>query len=955
MARRSHHRKHTTAVAGVGSQLARGIVPDADQENLTPAQRYAAAKREREQRKSLAYQFAQRFDFPLDDFQNQALQALEAGDNVLVAAPTGAGKTVIADFAVYLAQQRNLKAFYTTPIKALSNQKYHDLVAQYGRENVGLLTGDISINSEANIVVMTTEVLRNMLYENSVTLTALRYVVFDEIHFLGDQFRGQVWEESIIHLPQSVKIVGLSATVSNIEDFGAWIESVRGHTRLIISETRPVPLEQSVMVQTGRGGAPELFDLYDEPSREDRGDGEPQGGDSRDGLRRGGGQASSRATSSRTKPTKPAALRVNPQLLARLRRLDDMSARRDFDQHRRHSHGSSRSGRNRGYHQAHRPWPQRWEVVDELDYRDLLPGIFFIFSRMGCEKAVDECMQAGLSLTSDHEYRLIGEIADEMAYNAMSEQDLRMLHYRSFKHALQNGFACHHAGMIALFREIVEKVFEQGLVKVVFATETLALGINMPARSVVIERLDKFNGVARVPLTPGQYTQLTGRAGRRGIDDEGHAIVVDHEGFEPAGLAAMSSRRVYPLHSQFQATFNMAVNLLAHSDLATAHRTLDMSFAQWEANESAEQMQKELASFEEALAGYEKAFACDRGDFKEFLELRLRLSDLEKGERRRIKHTQFKTPQDKKKALERLDRKIRQVRQRERNHPCATCPDLDKHVQWGMRWVKANKRYQLLKDRFESRTGVVSRRFDLICRVLESLGYLRRPEAQAVPQGLTVTEAHAVPEAQAASAAPDYQRDNIGLDASHSRTAGTYELTWRGELLRRLFSEHDLFLAQCMIEGTFRRLDAQGLAAVLSGVIYEARRSDEARIRHYPGGRNGKIARAIEHMDDVWDDLEYTVEQAGLPQLPEVNWGLVEPIFRWSGDATLTEALSGTMIQPGDFVRSCKRLLDVLGQVREAAEQLGDDQLADTAQRSTEIINRGVVAYSGLDAQDELE
>ena len=932
MARRSHHRKHNHDVSGISADLARGIIPDADQENLTPAQRYAAAKKQREQRKTLAYQFASRFDFPLDDFQQQALRALEAGDNVLVAAPTGAGKTVIADFAVYLAQQRNLKAFYTTPIKALSNQKYHDLVAQYGRQNVGLLTGDISINSEANIVVMTTEVLRNMLYENSVTLTALRYVVFDEIHFLGDQFRGQVWEESIIHLPSSVKIVGLSATVSNIEDFGAWIESVRGHTRLIISENRPVPLQQSVMVQTGRGGAPELFDLYDEDETRTSSD--------------------QKAHASVRSPRTPAALRVNPQLLARLRRLDDMSARRDFDKHRR------RSGRSRGSDHVHRPWPQRWEVVDELDYRNLLPGIFFIFSRLGCEKAVEECMHAGLSLTSDHEYRLIGQIADEMAYTAMSEQDLRMLGYKSFKHALQNGFACHHAGMIALFREIVEKVFEQGLVKVVFATETLALGINMPARSVVIERLDKFNGVARVPLTPGQYTQLTGRAGRRGIDDEGHAIVVDHEGFEPAGLAAMSSRRVYPLHSQFQATFNMAVNLLAHSDLATAHRTLDRSFAQWEANESAEQMEKELASYEEALSGYEKAFACDYGDFKEFLELRQQLSNLEKGERRRIKHTQFTTPQEKKKALERLDRKIRQVRLKERNHPCANCPDIDKHLQWGMRWLKANKRYALLKDRFLSRTGVVSRRFDLICRVLESLGYLTRPHTSSSATSNSNADNMATSSLATSSSTtnsatvPDFQHDNVGLSASLSRTAGNYELTWRGQLLRRLFSEHDLFLAECMVEDAFHRLDAQSLAAVLSGVIYEARRSDEARVRHFPGGRKGAIARTIDYMDDVWDDLEYTVEQAGLPQLPEVNWGLVEPIYRWSADATLNEALSGTLIQPGDFVRSCKRLLDVLGQVRQAAEQLGDEQLAHTAQRSTEIINRGVVAYSSLDSQD---
>lgn len=211
---------------------------------------------------SVAARFADRMPFELDAFQQDANEALEAGSNVLVAAPTGAGKTVVADFAIYLAQQRNVKAFYTTPIKALSNQKYHDLVDMYGADKVGLLTGDTSINSEADIVVMTTEVLRNMLYEHSTTLNALGYVILDEVHYLADRFRGPIWEEVIIHLPQSVRIIGLSATVSNVEDFADWIESVRGDTKLVVSEHRPVPLDQYVLLQKDPRTEPELFDLY---------------------------------------------------------------------------------------------------------------------------------------------------------------------------------------------------------------------------------------------------------------------------------------------------------------------------------------------------------------------------------------------------------------------------------------------------------------------------------------------------------------------------------------------------------------------------------------------------------------------------------------------------------------------------------------------------------------------
>ena len=250
----THHRRHGNNDTGTY---------DAEMTTaLSPAQRYAAFKQTQAKRQSVSSRFARSMPFELDDFQVKANDALEAGDNVLVAAPTGAGKTVVADFAIYLAQERNVKAFYTTPIKALSNQKYHDLVETYGPDRVGLLTGDTSINSEADIVVMTTEVLRNMLYEHSMTLDALRYVILDEVHYLADRFRGPVWEEVIIHLPQSVRIIGLSATVSNVEDFSKWIESVRGDTTLVVSEKRPVPLEQHVLVQADDHTEPELIDLY---------------------------------------------------------------------------------------------------------------------------------------------------------------------------------------------------------------------------------------------------------------------------------------------------------------------------------------------------------------------------------------------------------------------------------------------------------------------------------------------------------------------------------------------------------------------------------------------------------------------------------------------------------------------------------------------------------------------
>jgi ATP-dependent RNA helicase HelY len=814
----------------------------------------------------------------LDDFQSKALTSLEEGNNVLVAAPTGAGKTVVADFAIYLARHKNVKAFYTTPIKALSNQKYHDLVEEYGENQVGLLTGDTSINSEANIVVMTTEVLRNMIYERSTTLDALRYVILDEIHFLGDRFRGQVWEEVIIHLPQSVKIVGLSATVSNIEDFGAWIESVRGATSLIVSETRPVPLDQSVMLQPSRHREPEIFDLYQ--SSVD----------------------SSRQSAQRKSP------RVNPELISRVRELDRMAQRRSPERESRRGGRNHHSSRNDHSHSsAHRFTPSRWAVVDELDYLDLLPGIYFIFSRAGCDAAVEQCLHAGLELTTDAEARRIRQIADGMVSGTMSTQDLKALHYSSFRFALEQGFAAHHAGMVSLFREIVEKVFEEGLIRVVFATETLALGINMPARSVVIEKLEKFNGSDHVPLTPGEYTQLTGRAGRRGTDVIGHAVVVDHANFDPTALAALSSRRVYPLHSQFSPSFNMAVNLLNVHDYDTARRTLDQSFAQWEASESSTDLEASIATLEETLKGYEEAFACDFGDFKEFLQLRSTLTDLERSARRKLKHTQFSSDKARKKAFAALDDQIAHTRKAERNHPCRNCPDLSKHLKWGNRWLREHKELMRLQNRYEYRTGMVARRFDLICSVLKDLDYLR-----------------------------DDKR-------SHG-----FELTWRGQVLRRLYTEKDLLLAECLIGGVFDDLTAQELAAVMSGVIYESRRSSSSEPRHFPGGRNGAIAVAATHMSEIWEDLSYTLEDANLDPPEKLDFGIVEAIFDWSAEKPLARVLDENDFGPGDFVRTCKRLCDVLGQLETAVDYIPQSsRLRDVAREAYDLINRGVVAYSG--------
>src|SRR5580693_7290663 len=551
-------------------------------ETASPADRYAASRRRREADGARLTEFQALYDFEFDDFQLAACRALDSGHGVLVAAPTGSGKTVAGEFAVHLALAQGRKCFYTTPVKALSNQKYNDLVRRYSAATVGLLTGDNSINSEAPVVVMTTEVLRNMLYAGSPTLAGLGFVVLDEVHYLADRFRGAVWEEVIIHLDQSVQLTALSATVSNAEEFGDWLAQVRGGTTVIVDEHRPVPLWQHMLV----GGR--LCDLFMEagPGRGDR----------------------------------ERRARVSPELL-RLARRDDWAARKAPG---RPARGGRRPTRFRA--------PRRPEVIARLDSAGLLPAITFIFSRAGCEAAVRQCLDAGVRLTTADEAAAITEIAERRTRD-IPESDLPVLGYLEWLTGLQRGIAAHHAGMLPTFKEVVEELFEAGLVRAVFATETLALGINMPARTVVIERLDKWNGEAHADLTPGEYTQLTGRAGRRGIDVEGHAVVIWHPGMDPAAVAGLAGTRTYPLNSSFRPSYNMAVNLVGQVGRRRSAALLEASFAQFQADRGVAGLARQERRVRSELTGL--ADGCERGDIAGYAALRAQLSALEGDQARR--------------------------------------------------------------------------------------------------------------------------------------------------------------------------------------------------------------------------------------------------------------------------------------------------------------------------------
>jgi ATP-dependent RNA helicase HelY len=880
--------------------------------------------------------FARQFPFPLDDFQVRAAQALEEGESVLVAAPTGSGKTVVAEFGIERALSRHLKAFYTTPLKALSNQKFGDFARRWGEHRVGLLTGDNSINSEATVVVMTTEVLRNMLYESSDTLDGLGTVVMDEVHYLQDPYRGAVWEEILIHLPLSVSVVCLSATVSNAEEFGEWIGALRGPTRVVIEERRPVPLENLYLV--GR----ELHPMHVEHQ---------------------------------------GHLNPNPYLVS----LDKRELRVTHRQRR--SSGTwvtSHQGRPR---EGHRRFyvPRREEVVRRLDEEGMLPAIYFVFSRAGCDASVRYLMEAGVRLTTREQERRILEIADTQAA-WIDVEELSALGYFELREALGAGIAAHHAGMLPVFKEIVEDLFAAGLVKVVFATETLSLGINMPAKTVVIEDLWKFSGERHELLTPGEYTQLTGRAGRRGIDEKGNAVVLYQTQVPFERVAGLASTRTYELRSSFRPSYNMTVNLVRNYTLEEAHHLLNSSFGQFLADRSVVTLERQAERDRAYLDGYLTSMACDRGDFAEYWELRERgkrireqasrsrdrdrvqqardtLAALRPGdvifvpsERRRglavVLGTREGRPtlltQDRRyfrasasdfedlgppQPVARIElprsgsarsqrfrrdiaaelARLRPQRPRARaawpdpaaqsraaelerlseQHSCHSCPDRADHERWARRATKLQHELAALDRRIRSRTETLGRQFDRVLAVLEALGYVER-----------------------------------------------FGLTAKGEQLRRIYGEGDLLVVESLSEGLFDTLSPSEMAALVSTMVYESRERTPRRTDIPTAAlrsRFQELTRLRENVRRVEDRLQVALSR-------DLDPGFVPTIFEWAEGKPLDDVLAASGSSAGDFVRNCKQLLDLLRQIEEVAEP----DVAGLARQAHQAVNRSVVAYTGL-------
>ncbi len=896
-------------------------------------------------------QFESGLAFALDAFQVEAMDALDLGASVVVAAPTGSGKTVIAEYAIAQALASGQRAYYTAPIKALSNQKYRDLVERHGAVNVGLLTGDTSVNEGAPIVVMTTEVLRNMIHAGNRSLADLRYVVMDEVHFLQDTYRGPVWEEIIISTPPEVDLVCLSATVSNARDLADWVSSVRGTTRAIVHTERPVELTQLYLV--GHRGNHDV-DVYE--------------------TFVGG--------------------RPNPKL----QRLDAQTA-------------SARDVGRRGRDGSPVTTPRRTDIVEMLHYEDLLPAIYFIFSRAACDEAMRNCLHGGVRLTHPDERAEIRAIV-QAKVAGLSDTDLEALDFETFLAALENGTAAHHAGMIPPFKEAVEACFTEGLAKVVFATETLALGINMPARTVVIEKLSKFNGAGNSTLTAGEFTQLTGRAGRRGLDPHGYAATLWSPYMSFDDVAELANKRTYELRSAFRPTYNMAANLIRRSSREQAEHFLRLSFAQYQiddqlvrANASADRMNREIAVARTAMH-------CERGDVLDYVTTRRstgnraarrtaeRASRIAEPKHARAQHDSdligralaaaqpgavLRYQPDDVHSDERHGVVVMSTSTRGTDRVTVRAltlsggtlnltpetigspPEVVGHVSVPVPYNPQSKHFQKqLTTNFNRYLGDSGRR---------SGGRFRPPaEPLDVPDDTTGSAdgvagcpdlAHHLAAAATIDRLEADLKRNTKTSAHRSNslvdqlnrvldllddmgcTSG-WALTDSGRTLAGVFHECDLLIADCVRAGVFDGLKPADVAALASVFVHEQRgpsRGDETLPRAFPAGlvdRWWRIAHRAERLNE-----RESAHDLQLTRRPDPGFAAIA--HGWARGRNLSTVMAQDDITGGDLVRTMKALIDLLRQLGEVAPEAAT---RDAAREAAQQLFRGVVSASSTVTAD---
>ncbi len=734
------------------------------------------------------------FPFELDDFQKEACKCIENKESVVVCAPTGAGKTVIAEFAIQCALKNDERIFYTTPLKALSNQKFNDFSQKYGADKVGLLTGDSSFNRNAQIVVMTTEVFRNMLYctnfgSISDNMQKVRYVVLDEVHYMNDEQRGTVWEESIIYCPTDVQIIALSATVANADKLTEWINTVHSKTKLINTDFRPVPLR---------------YYYFDS-----------------------------------SQPNTILPLLSPGGLLNKKIRPEKKEFRR--------------GPRGRAQQKSHVK-----DVVRNLYEKDMLPAIYFTFSRKKCDEQMEKC--ASLCLVTKQEQEEIKRIIDE--YIAENPYLYKNKHIEF----LLQGVASHHAGLLPSWKVLVEKLFQKGLIKVVFATETLAAGINMPARSTVISSISKRTDDGHRMLTASEFLQMSGRAGRRGMDEVGYVTIVGTPFQSPQEVADLVLSDANPLESRFAPSYSMVLNLLQRFTLDEAKELILKSFGYFSSNsrliglttqqELNNEKIKEVSEFRcwckltnKDLQEYNKV----RNIYVQNRQIAKTIRKQEKGKHRPLPPEAIAFEQTVKEQLNKMH-----------SFNCDTCKLYKKHMKSLDLLERYQKRGEQLAKEIDNQRDIFWNKFLSHRNVLSIYGYLQ---------------------------------DDFPTD--------------KGKTASQIRSENELFLAEILFSGVLDNLTPAELASVICAITTEDMRAD--MYSQLPLSQ--KVRKTLNKIKDIRRKLERVQNENNVDDCMYINSFYCALIEMWANGAEWDEIINQVEMGEGDIVRCFKRVVDVLRQL----------------------------------------
>ncbi len=792
---------------------------------------------------SLVDEFAATLPFELDDFQKEAIEKLDRGQGgVLVSAPTSSGKTIVAEYAIFRALREGAKVLYTTPLKALSNQKYHDFVRAYGESTVGLVTGENTINDDAPVVVMTTEILRNLIYEDPARLDLVRYVVLDEVHYIDDFPRGSVWEEIVIQAPRTIKLVGLSATIGNYREIAEWMAENRGGMETVFHDVRPVELKMWLAINN----------------------------------------------------------RLNP-----LFKGDGGIDQRTWSKAAQEEEASYRIGAYRGL-----PSNDLLHVIEQLRGLEMLPAIYFIFSRRGCREALQRCAYHELDLTTAAEKEAIDRVAAERLQSLKDKDEEALFRRMVDARLLRRGMAEHHAGLLPYHKEMVEELFQRGLLKVVFATETLSLGINMPARGVVVSSFTKFDGVNFSNLTTGELTQLMGRAGRRGIDVIGHGVILKESDVEVGIIYEVAMGPTLVVESKFLPSYNMALNLLRVYTPAEAEALMQRSFVQYQKRLAAAANEERLTNVRERLEDSTRMWEGDGVSIDDVAQY-YKLED-----RRRAIRIELR-------RLRRDAGAERRARSQRRSRALGHAGHLAQRLE-----VEAKG----LLERQRKLKLVRSPRFG---ELLQRYGEIRAQQ-QELDRG----------QRESTGQMDEYPRKLRRLEKILAEAGFLKDdkPTDKGLFAARVYGENTILVAEAVSLGWFEGLTPEELCAVIVMLAAEDRerrgdRRQERSPRRYPTPAIAQTARLVRSLYFRFADMERELDE---PNLRQPSHDYIDFAYRWSSGEALDKVPLPPNVDIGDAIKAMKALYSLLRQLEFAIRQARSPML-DTVSRAVVLMERDVI------------